>query len=372
MIFGVCGGAAASLGIDVTLVRVAFLALTAVGGLGVALYVVAAAGMPIREDDPPRRPRSRLPGAIGATLVVACALAVLGGAGLILPGGLLGPLTLGGAGAALIWRRAGGEVRVGPGAPWITGGMRAVAGVLLVATGAALVVAQSGGIGPAAAAAISAGAVAAGIGLLVTPSLRRARAEAESERRERITAEERERVAGRLHDSVLQTLALIQREPDLERARALARRQDRELRAWLYGAEDVDAPQTLGGGLRAAVGDVEQAYGVVVQLVQPTDVAMEPPLQALVDATREAVTNAAKHAGVEEIDVLVQVTSAEARVFVRDRGAGFDPDAVPEDRRGLRDSIHARIDRAGGRVGIDTAPGAGTEIEIAVPRGSPA
>lgn len=369
MIAGVSGGIAASLGVDVALVRIAFMVAVAIGGLGIPLYVVAAAGMPRGEGEPWSR-RRRAPMAIAAVVVVACLAELADRAGLLLPGNVLGPIALAGAGAALIWRRAGGEVRLGLEGDLLRGGARAVGGVLLVAAGLALAIAQSGGIGPVVAAALSAGTVAAGIGLLVAPRLRRVRAEAEAERRERIRIEERERVAARLHDSVLQTLALIQRAPDGERARSLARRQDRELRAWLYGGEDPGAPATLGAALRAVVGEVEDAYGVGVGLVQPADLPLDPVLDALVDAAREAVTNAAKHAGVERINVLVRVSPRQVSVFVDDRGAGFDPAAVPPDRRGLRDSMRARLARVGGSVAIDTAPGAGTDIELLVPRDS--
>ena len=371
VIAGVSGGLATALGVDVALVRIAFLAAIAIAGVGIPLYIVAAAGMPLAEGPRPGF-RRRAPMAIGGIAVVGSLAALVEVAGLRLPGGVLGPVTLAGAGAALIWRRAGGEVRVGIDQSLVSGGARALGGVLLVGAGVALAVAQSGGIGPVVAAALSAGTVAAGIGLLVGPRLRRVRAEAEAERRERIRIEERERVAGRLHDSVLQTLALIQRAPDGERARQLARRQDRELRAWLYGGEDPDAPATLAGALRSIVNEIEEAYSVSVALVQPADLPMDPVLEALVDATREAVTNAAKHAGVDRINVLVRVSPHQVRVFVNDRGVGFDPDAVPADRRGLRDSIRARLARVGGSATLETSPGGGTDIELLVPRDSPA
>ena len=349
--------------------RIAFLVAVAIGGLGIPLYIVAAAGMPLGGGEAPPR-RRRAPMAIGAVLVVACLASLVDRAGLLLPGNVLGPITLAGAGAALIWRRAGGEVRLGLEQGLLRVGARTIGGVLLVTAGVALAIAQSGGIGPVVAAALSAGAVAAGIGLLVAPRLRRVRAEAEAERRERIRIEERERVAGRLHDSVLQTLALIQRAPDGERAQSLARRQDRELRAWLYGGGDPGAPTTLGAALRSVVGEIEDAYGVGVGLVQPADLPLDPVLDALVDAAREAVTNAAKHAGVDRINVLVRVSPRTVSVFVDDRGAGFDPGAVAPDRRGLRDSIHARLARVGGSASVETAPGGGTDIELLVPRDS--
>jgi signal transduction histidine kinase/phage shock protein PspC (stress-responsive transcriptional regulator) len=369
VIAGVSGGLAAALGIDVVLVRLAFLIAMAIGGLGIAVYVVAAAGMPLGEGPAAPR-RQRAPMAIGALVVVGCLAGLLDAADMMLPDSVLVPLTLLGAGAALIWRRAGGEVRVGLDDNLLRGGARTLAGVLLVAAGLGLAIGQSGGIGPVVAAALAAGTVAAGIGLLVAPRLRRVRAEADAERRERIRIEERERVAARLHDSVLQTLALIQRAPDGDRARRLARRQDRELRAWLYGGEDPGAPTTLAGALRAVVDETEDAYDVSVGLVQPADLPLDPALEALVDATREAVTNAAKHAGVDRINVLVRVSPQQVSVFVDDRGVGFDPASVPSDRHGLRDSMRARLVRVGGSVSIETAPGAGTDIELLVPRDS--
>jgi signal transduction histidine kinase len=370
VLVGVCAGIGAAFGIDTALVRIAFLIAIFAGGLGVVAYVIAAAGMPAAAGAVPPPRVQRIPMAVGAVAVASGFLSLADVTGLVLPDALIWAVVVVGAGAALIWRSVGGEVRVGEAWGSLFGGVRAIGGVLLVSVGAALALRQFGGIGPAVAAALAAGTVAAGIGLLVTPSIRRARAEADAERRERITSEERERVASRLHDSVLQTLALIQREPDGERARVLARRQDRELRAWLYGGDDPAAATTLGSALREAVSAVEESYGVTVDLVQPGDVPMEPRLEALVDATREAMTNAAKHAGVSEISVLVRVADDRATVFVRDRGVGFDPAAVPPDRAGLRDSITGRLARAGGRVEIDTRPGEGTDIEMSVPRDS--
>ncbi len=370
VLFGVCAGIGAAFGIDTAVVRIAFLIAIFAGGLGIVAYVIAAAGMPAAAGaaSPPRS--QRIPMAVGALAVASGFLSLADVTGLVLPDALIWAVVVVGAGAALIWRSVGGEVRVGEAWGSLFGGVRAIGGVLLVAVGAALALRQFGGIGPAVAAALAAGTVAAGIGLLVTPSIRRARAEADAERRERITSEERERVASRLHDSVLQTLALIQREPDGERARVLARRQDRELRAWLYGGDDPAAATTLGSALREAVSAVEESYGVTVDLVQPGDIPMESRLEALVDATREAIINAAKHAGVSEISVLVRVAGDRVTVFVRDRGVGFDPGAVPLDRAGLRDSITGRLARADGRVAIDTRPGEGTDIEMSVPRDS--
>jgi signal transduction histidine kinase len=176
-------------------------------------------------------------------------------------------------------------------------------------------------------------------------------------------------MAARLHDSVLQTLALIQRSDDVRGAQRLARGQERELRAWLYGGEELDAPDTFAAALRHATEEVETRYDVTVELVQPSDAQLDEDLDAVVSAAREALTNAAKHAGVDTVSVLARVSDREASVFVRDRGRGFDRDAVPRDRAGLRESIIGRMARHGGRAGIHTAPGEGTEIELILPRG---
>lgn len=211
--------------------------------------------------------------------------------------------------------------------------------------------------------------VAGGAALLFGPSLRRARREAQAERAERIRADERAAVAARLHDSVLQTFAVIQRLDDASpRVQGLARTQERELRAWLYGGEQPDGPATLASALRHATEEVELMAGVAVDLVQPTDAPADDDVLALVQAAREAMLNAARHAGVKEVSVLARVTPDALTIYVRDRGAGFDMAAVGEDRRGVRDSIIGRMQRHGGTAVVTTAPGDGTEVELQLPR----
>jgi signal transduction histidine kinase len=177
---------------------------------------------------------------------------------------------------------------------------------------------------------------------------------------------------------VLQTLALIQRQSDSPREVArLARGQERELRNWLYGmggyrrAGATDRPAADAGltaALSAAAGEVEDTYAVTVRpVVVGGDRALDGDLRALVLAAREAMVNAAKHAGVEEVSVYAEVEPDEVNVFVRDRGAGFDPDAVPDDRHGLADSVRGRMARHGGTVGLRTRPGAGTEVHLRLP-----
>jgi signal transduction histidine kinase len=173
-----------------------------------------------------------------------------------------------------------------------------------------------------------------------------------------------------VHDSVLQTLALIQRHAqEPHRVVSLARRQERELRGWLYADRPLgDENASLVAALSAAAGDVEELHGVRVELASAGDCPVEGAVGALVLAAREAMTNAAKFSRADEIDVYAEITDDEVAVFVRDRGVGFDRAAVPPDRRGLSESIEARLERAGGRVTVSTSPGEGTEVELHVAR----
>jgi phage shock protein PspC (stress-responsive transcriptional regulator) len=376
VLLGVCGGIGDALGVDPVLVRLAFAVAAAAGGIGVAVYLAAALLLPGPPADAPRRPyRDRAQEAVGLGLLVFVGAAVLSSTGVLIPLDVLGPGVLLLGGLALIWRQASPERT--PTVPEMAGRpnareiARTLIGLVLVGNGALLLLRFGANAAAFVSAAIAASMAVAGIGLLVGPRLRRARVEAEAERGERIRTEERARVAARLHDSVLQTLALIQRTPDARQAQLLARRQERELRAWLYGGEDADAPETFAAALRHAAEAVEADYGVGVRLVQPRDAPLDEDLAALVAAAREAITNAAKHAGVQEISVLARVTDGEASIFVRDRGRGFDRAAVAPDRRGLRESIEARISRHGGRATIESAPGEGTEIELTLPRHTP-
>jgi len=200
----------------------------------------------------------------------------------------------------------------------------------------------------------------------------------DEERRERIRSEERAELAAHLHDSVLQTLALIQRGATQNRPHEvvhLARRQERELRAWLYG--DRGAPggpldnagsERLSTAVAALAGDVEGDHAVTVEVVVVGDGPVDASTAALLGAIREATVNAAKHAGVADVSVYVEAGPREVTAFVRDRGNGFDPSTVPGDRHGIAHSIRGRIERHGGRVAITTGPGRGTEIELHVPR----
>ena len=367
ILFGVCAGVARGFGVDVVLVRLVFAALVLIGGgLGVIAYGALILLLP-REPGPvtPWPERSRT--ALGLLILLVCAVVGLAVNSLVIPLRILLPAALLAGGVALVWRQVVAGRDEGE-RPALSDLARVLAGLALLAGGAVVFLLDSGNLAELSSALVAAAVVATGLGLLVGPRLVRARAEAEAERRERIRTEERAHVAARLHDSVLQTLALIQRVDDPRQAQSLARRQERELRGWLYGGEEPGQADTLAHALRAAADEVEEHYGVAVDLVQPSDGPLDEDLAALAAAAREAMTNAGRHAGVGEISVLARVGEKEASVFVRDRGAGFDLDAVAEDRRGVRESIVGRMARAGGRATVVSAPGEGTEVELVVPR----
>jgi signal transduction histidine kinase len=206
----------------------------------------------------------------------------------------------------------------------------------------------------------------AGAALLTGPWWIRVMTQLSDERAERIRSQERAELAAHLHDSVLQTLALIQRNAESPREVArLARGQERELRTLLYGP--AAASGQLARRLHETAAEVEDAYAVSVDIVVVGDAPLDDSLAAVVAATREGLINAAKHSGTTAVSVYAEVEPNEVSVFVRDRGVGFDPDAVAADRQGVRGSIVGRIERHGGEVRIRSAAGSGTELEIRMP-----
>jgi signal transduction histidine kinase len=196
---------------------------------------------------------------------------------------------------------------------------------------------------------------------------REAEAALDTERAERIRSQERAETAAHLHDSVLQTLALIHRSADHAEVTALARRQERELRDWLQGGMGIPSAgldTTLGQALARVVEDIEHHYRLRVELVVVGDAPLDERVEGLVAAAREALINAAKHAGVKHAFVYAESDANGCQVFVRDRGVGFDPGTVTDDRRGIRESIYGRLARHGGRARIRSSPGFGTEVTM--------
>jgi signal transduction histidine kinase len=248
------------------------------------------------------------------------------------------------------------------------GRIRVLIGVSLLVGGLAF---MSSTIGPIAELGAVLLAVAlTGLGLLVAfgPWVRRLAQDLGHERRERVRQEERAEMAAHLHDSVLQTLALIQRSDDPIRMSLLARHQEGELRDWLYGNIPLDGVDLMSTALRGIASKVEQDHQIPVDVVTVGDVNLDESLRPLLGAANEAMVNAAKHSGADRVSAYMEVDDSTIEIFVTDQGKGFDPAEVGPDRKGIENSIVARAERAGARVSIESEPGEGTEIGISLRR----
>jgi signal transduction histidine kinase len=353
---GVCAGIAAHFRIDVKYVRIAFVVLTLLGGIGVALYGLAYLTMTSPEAVELADPTAVVHEAaaswregLGAG-AIAGAVALIAGAGwdVVLPVGV-------GVATGVIAMRSG-----------IATTKRGRVGAALTIVGAVLVARALPALSEIQSFAFPVIVLLAGSVMLFGPWWLRMTQALTAERTARIRAQERAEVAAHLHDSVLQTLALIQRRADdPAEVGQLARRQERDLRAWL-NADDTAAAETLHGALVRAAREIEEGHGVEVEVVCVGDRPLDDDTAALAAAAREAILNAAKFAGADRIDVYAEASGERAEVFVRDRGAGFDPDAVPVDRRGVRESIIGRMQRHGGHAEVRSQPGGGTEVELSL------
>lgn len=393
---GVCAGLAAHLGWPVLVLRLGFVLLAGSRLLGVVVYLLLWLAMPrvaeAREAPGLESARrtgmraGRTPGRLPPDLGLASAAALIG-VGLLwlvqsseygLAPTVFWPLALASGGLGLIWwhaDRISSRAIKGRGlgrwvaplaAQWST---LVMIGLGLAALGVSigLVVTALPSLGELSRLALVLGLVVAALVLAAAPWILRVRRSLAAAREEKMLADARADMAAHLHDSVLQTLALIQRQAsDPKAVAALARRQERELRSWLYG-ESVDET-TLKAALAAAAADVEDVHGVPVELVSVGDVPLDAELGALVRAAREAMVNAAKHSGADKIDVYAEAEDGLVEVFVRDRGVGFDQADVPADRMGVRGSIVERLQRSGGSATIRSAPGEGTEVKLEMHR----
>lgn len=395
IVAGICAGFARRYAIDPALIRVATVVLTiATGGLFALAYAFLWAVMPARGyGRAGARGRSDATGetAAGSAADRSRGSWIVGtGAGLVVLGllfifreldiwwsdALVWPLVLAATGAALVWRQFSGgresdesgegeaatpdrprRSRLGP----YRGGF----GIALLLGAAVLFLYINGALEAGGQVALAGLTAVVVIGLVLAPLWARLAGSLSAERAERIRSQERAELAAHLHDSVLQTLALIQKNPgDSRRISTLARSQERELREWLSGKGN-DSSRLLADSLKAAAAEVEELHQVPIDAVTVGDRALDERSQALVAASREALTNAARHAGDEgAIRLYAEITPERSQVFIRDRGVGFEPDAVPEDRHGVRDSILGRMERHGGRAEIRSEPGEGTEIEL--------
>ncbi len=374
IIGGVAGGIADHLEVSAAAVRLVFVLLTVAGGIGIPLYGVFWIVLPTPEG---QAGSARIPAWLGYVIGTIVAVGALFGLARTMPlGNLFIPSVFAVFGAALIWRQATETQRahwwrlsrssLSADADARTGRIRLLAGVGLVVIGAVAVLPRTD-IFAVRDAFVAVVVTVIGLALITGPWWMRMVTELGEERRERIRSQERAEIAAHLHDSVLQTLALIQRNAASPREVArLARGQERELRTLLY---DMRTPTgQLADGLKTTAGEVEDDYAITVDVVVVGDAPMDANLAAVVAASREALVNAAKHAGVDTVSLYAEVEDDAVEVYVRDRGTGFDLDDVAGDRQGVRGSIIGRVERHGGQVTVRTAAGSGTEVEIRMAR----
>lgn len=361
VVAGVAAGLAVHLRVDVFYVRLAFIIGSFLSGLGAAVYAGLWMFSKASEEVvlPPREQE--------LSRSVYLLLALVGGAGFVvsasfvsgLPTVVLVPLLLAGVGAVLAWQAYDRGLDSGRSHLTIVGGaVLMLAGIVVTIFYAE----RSGGFAAAIFAVLLTLAGAAALGVPLVVRLWDSLAE---ERAAKAASEERAEIASRLHDSVLQTLALIQkRSGDPAEVVRLARGQERELRQWLFDAEEKSA-QSVFAAVETACGEVEDLFGVrIAPVTVGEDTALTEDTKAVVLAAREAMVNAAKHAGVEKLDVYAEILAGELSIFVRDRGAGFDPADIPADRHGIRDSIEGRMERIGGQARIRSTAGEGTEVSV--------
>jgi signal transduction histidine kinase/phage shock protein PspC (stress-responsive transcriptional regulator) len=372
---GVARGLADHLGVDVLLVRLVFIVLAAAGGAGIAMYGafwVFAPLQPLEAAAPREHDRAELAPLIALGSLVLGGLFVLSALGVGLNAGLAVPLLAVGFGVVILWRQADDAQRERFRAAtsnhrW-SGRVRAVIGIALVVVGGGALLLGPADLSGASGGLLAAVVVAAGLALISGPWWLQMARELSAERAARIREQERAEVAAHVHDSVLHTLTLIQRHVDDPReVGRLARAQERELRTWLYRPV-ADPESTVQSALERVAAEVEDAHGVAVEVVVVGDGALDDRLRAMLLAVREALVNAAKYAGDAPISVYAEVEPGQVTVFIRDRGPGFDFDAVPADRLGLRQSVIGRMQRHGGTAVVRSGADEGTEVQLEMPR----
>ncbi|MGW4438948.1 ATP-binding protein [Streptomyces sp. NPDC004596] len=396
---GVARGLAGHLGLPVIWVRLAFVGLFMANGLGALLYAAFWFFVPLgvggvgghkpplvgTETSPEGRRRlvARKPdkGQIVALLLMVIVSMVFVGSVNLTNGAkaYLLPVVLVAAGVALVWRQADNARR----ARWVEVGsrrrtlslLRAAVGVLLVTAGVSAIFVMQGSAAHLGAVLQAALAVLVGITLLAGPYLVRMTQDLSEERLMRIRAQERAEVAAHVHDSVLHTLTLIQRNAEnAGEVRRLARAQERDLRTWLYkpegtGKDEADEPDTVAEAVRRSAAEVEDKHGVPIEVVVVGDCPLDERTGAQMQAAREAMVNAAKYGGDGgAVQVYAEVEGGTVFVSVRDRGPGFDLDSIPADRMGVRISIIGRMERNGGTARLRAVPGGGTEVELEMER----
>lgn len=373
IVAGLAGGIAARLGIPTVFVRAGFVALTLAGGFGVLCYVVGWLTTPderqygsmIVADRPATTSQE-----VGLSLGFLALLLILEGVGLWF-GPMVWPAALFIFGAAMVWDRASAESRdrmsrfARPtGDDSSRSRAQVIVGVALMAVGIVVVLASLDSFQALGPVAIAVLLTAAGFMLLFGPWILGLFEDLTEERRARIRSEERADMAAHLHDSVLQTLALIQRSDDPQRMTTLARAQERDLRAWLFEPATTADGGTVGEAVSAAAAKIEADFNVPVEVVVVGDRIIDDATRPLVASAAEAMANAAEHSGARTVSVYVECSKDAVEAWVTDQGSGFDVDGVPEQRRGISESIVARMARSGGEANVISHPGEGTEIHL--------
>lgn len=367
VIAGVCAGIATKVGLDPVIVRLAAIVL-AITGPGVPLYAIAWLVMPRGGDhlaDAGSSGSLETRRGVGLILIVLGALLALREFGLAPPDQFVWPVALVGLGVGVVlWHF---QLRL-EADRWAAA--RIGAGIVVVAAGIAAFVAGNLSFGAVRDGVLAVALVGGGLALILGPwmvVLIRGRAE---ERHRRLQADARADMAAHLHDSVLQTFALMQRTDNPHEMASLARQQERELRRWLYADSDDPSAVTLKSAIERATALVEDRHDITVETVVVGDAQLDTTLEALIGATGEAATNAAKWSGCDSVSVFVEVEDDDVHVYVRDTGVGFDPDDIADDRLGVRKSIRGRMERVGGIAEISSALGEGTEVHLSVERPS--
>jgi len=379
---GVCAGLAEHLGLNVRHVRLAFILSCFAGGAGVVAYVflwaltpqslvtTQVAGADVVAASRPANESVR-------NLMIGLALLVVGGMllaqqhGVNLRLGVLIPLLTVAGGAVLAWSKLDDAER----GRWLVGDMgpggrraglvRLGIGIALASIGAVVLATQGRGLAGLWDVGIPALAVLAGAALIAAPWGVRLWGDLRAEQAQRIRETERADIAAHLHDSVLQTLALIQRQSgDPAEVVRLARAQERELRGWLY-AGPLGSQASLASAATEVAHEVEDLHGIPIELVVTGDRALDAGGTVLVRALREALLNAVRH-GAPPVSVYVEVGSVSVEAFVRDHGPGFDLEDVPQDRLGVRESILGRMSRHGGSATVRRLEH-GTEVSLSLP-----
>jgi signal transduction histidine kinase len=391
---GVCSGLARRLGVRKRTVRIVTVLLALFFALGIAAYMTlwilqtrqGESASIFTKTFNDHRDKEIL---FAVSIAVLTLLITVGTIGVGPPGAFLWFLALSCLEAVMVWRGASEEERdhlreitssisttqAGRTVGWRAIALRTGLGIIFIIWGISLMSRVSGERDAAAYVLVGASALVLGLFALFAPWWIRSVQDLSMERRARVRAQDRADMAAHVHDSVMQTLSLIQRSAnDSNEVTRLARQQERDLRSWLANPEmfgtQSPTPRTLSQSILDVESEIEDNYDVSVEAVTVGDAPIDDAMLALVAACREAALNAAKWSGVRDIAIYVEVESKQISLFVRDQGSGFDPATIAPDRQGIAGSIVDRMRRHGGTAVITSSPGAGTEVELRLPRTS--